>query len=187
MCPETKGGRPPAEGEKAGAAFASEVEAALGNLFEEPVSNQPVGSFPYDVVSDMGPTPGKDPKARFELGLAYREMGMLDDAIGKFEEAFRLFLEKQDLKQATRCCRMLTGVYQEVREYRKVVAWAEQGLTLSGGEDVEWKALEYERALALEILGEVTESLWGYRRIVKQDPDFRDVQARINRLEPLAN
>jgi hypothetical protein len=49
--------------------------------------------------------------------------------------------------------------------------------------EFEWKTLEYDRAYALEMMGELEESLTGYRRILGTDPHFRDVRSRLGRLD----
>jgi tetratricopeptide (TPR) repeat protein len=113
-------------------------------------------------------------------------MGMFEDAVKKFEEAFRLSSENRDSKHAVLCSSMLAATHLQLTDFHGVVRWAKKGLDLCSDRGFEWKALEYDRSRAWEILGEFEKSLEGYRRIFAQDPGFRDVQARIARLDLLS-
>ena len=131
--------------------------------------------------------PSDESKVQYDLGLGYREMGLLDDAVEKFEEAFQVAIDTDDRDHAANCCGMLASTYRELTEYRKVVEWADRGLGLHVAKAFEEKALRYERAQALEMLGEFRQSLDTYRALMEQDPAFRDVRARVGRLNLLSN
>ncbi|UCF36144.1 MAG: tetratricopeptide repeat protein [Acidobacteriota bacterium] len=169
-----------------GDVFGSEVEFALDSLFEEESEAPAEDALTYAVPSGTE-SDDHSPRARYDLGLAYREMGMFQDAAEKFEESFDLSQIEGDKESSVLAASMLASTYLQLTDYRKVVEWSEKGLEISQGEGVESKSLEYDRSRGLEMLGDLAESLEGYRRIFELDPEFRDVQARIARLDLLSS
>ncbi len=161
--------------------FESEVDEALEELFFE---EAPEGEDASETAVDLsvGDSRG-DPRAQYDLGLAYREMGMIEDAVAKFEQAYHLFSDAENPERAVLCSSMLAAGYLKMRNFGKTVEWADIGLSLPNMKEFEWKTLEYDRAYALEMMGELEESLTGYRRILGTDPHFRDVRSRLGRLD----
>ena len=165
-------------------AFQSDFDQSLDALFfEEPGGSEPM-SDRIGELEERSKTAQDDPRAQFDLAVAYREKGLLPDAVVKFERAYQLFSDAAEPEQAFRCCASLAEGYVKLADYNRVVEWADIGLSLPQGDPPERNALEYDRAFALEMLGEVEESLAGYRRILETDPGFKDVQERLSGLEP---
>ena len=175
---------PPPVVEEGGEApsFEEEIDAALEELFFEEESSVADGAAPETVTEQPIGDSRSDPRAQYDLGLAYREMGMLEDAVAKFEQAYRLFSDAENPEQALLCSSMLSAGYLRLGDFGKTVEWADIGLSLPRMKEFEWKTLEYDRAYALEMMGELEESLTGYRRILDTDPNFRDVRSRLERL-----
>ena len=174
---------PVVEGEKT---IEDELDSAFEDIFKMPGDEIPedVLVFELDTADN---TPSDESKVQYDLGLGYREMGLLDDAVEKFEEAFQVAIDSDDRDHATNCCGMLASTYMELTDYRKVLEWADRGLGLHVAKAFEEKTLQYERAQALEMLGEFRQSLDTYRALMEQDPAFRDVRARVGRLNLLSN
>lgn len=171
-----------ADQEDAPAAFESNVESALEDLFfEDSVLNETNQTRVAELES-RSEIQRDDPRSQYDLGVAYREMGMFEDAAAKFERAYQLFSDAESPEQALLCSSMLTSTYLRLHRFDKSVEWADIGLSLPRVEGVERKALEYDRAVALEQIGEAEESLNGFRRLLEFDPDFRDVRERVARM-----
>jgi tetratricopeptide (TPR) repeat protein len=151
-----------------------EIEAALDDLFDVPEDTKPAASV-------------EDPNAQLDLGVAYREMGMFEDAVAKFEDAFTSFDSQSKKEEAVRCAALLAATHLQLGQYRDTIQWADQGLGYDEINSFERKALEFDRAQAFELLGEFDESLRSYRSVFEVDPNFRDVQARISRIELLTD
>lgn len=164
--------------------FADEVEGILDELFFEPTAEASAeGVIPNAIPQESADTGEQAARSCYDLGLAYHEMGLVDDAAEKFEEAYGRFVGLGDTVQAADCCRLLCSCWLRSGEYRRAVEWADIGLSLPRGQGEEWLHLEYQRATALEHLGEVEESLAGYRAILGRDEDFLDVRAKVAALE----
>jgi tetratricopeptide (TPR) repeat protein len=112
----------------------------------------------------------EDSATHYDLGIAYREMGLLDDAIQEFETA----LAGNDRRKEVDClsmiglCLMAKGSAREaVEAYRR--ALASDHLTKDAA-----KAIHYDLATAHEAAGDREAALYYFQRVIKADPAFRD-------------
>jgi tetratricopeptide (TPR) repeat protein len=120
----------------------------------------------------------EDSDTHYDLGIAYKEMGLLDDAIGEFRTALSGNNRRKevDILSMIGLCQSLKGEHREaVQAYRR--ALHSEYLTGDAA-----KALHYELGAAHEALGESAVALWYFQKIVKVDPRYRDVRARVDRL-----
>lgn len=168
--------------EAEGVSFDQQIDRALDQLFTDEADDRTDEILRYDVASSGEETSEEDPKAHYELGLAYKEMGLLEDSIEKFTEAFRLFEDDRNIPHKILCCSMLASSFIRLGEYEKARDWAEWGLELPEMKDFEWKALLYDSSYAREQLGELEEALQGYRQILEKDSTYRDIEERIDML-----
>ena len=120
----------------------------------------------------------EDSATHYDLGIAYKEMALLDDAVHEFEVA----LQGADKRRAIDClsmiglCRMAKGDHREaIRAFRR--ALASDALTKEAA-----RAVQYELGAAHEAAGEAEVGLWFLQRVAKLDPAFRDVADRIRAL-----
>jgi tetratricopeptide (TPR) repeat protein len=120
----------------------------------------------------------EDSATHYDLGIAYKEMGLLDDAVHEFEIA----LEGNDRRKEVDClsmiglCRMAKGEPREaVAAYRR--ALGSDHLTKDAA-----KAIHYDLAAAYEGAGDREAALYFFQRVVKADPAFRDASRRATAL-----
>ncbi|MFZ0428072.1 MAG: tetratricopeptide repeat protein [Acidobacteriota bacterium] len=163
-------------------AFDSHVDSALEDLFFEDSVLKQSSEGRIAELESRSEELRSDPRSQYDLGVAYREMGMLEDAASKFESAYQLFSDAENPEQALLCSSMLASTYLRLQRFDKSVEWADIGLSLPHVEGFERKSLEYDRAVSLEQLGEFEESLNGFRRIHEMDPEFKDVRERLARM-----
>jgi tetratricopeptide (TPR) repeat protein len=117
----------------------------------------------------------EDSATHYDLGIAYKEMALLDDAIHEFETALRGNDKKREIDCLSMIglCRMAKGEPKEaVRAFRR--ALASSSLTREAA-----KAIQFELGEAYEAAGEGEVGLWFLQRVAKADPAFRDVASRI--------
>lgn len=182
-----------------------EVESALEGLFVQDGQGDdklasitpddvPQQEYPTDEVwrkpqgsvlsgSVPAPDPDDDPDVQMELGIAYRDMALMEDAVGKFENALRMFEEQEKIDKCVLCCQMLAECCNKLDRYRETLKWVARGLDYRKVSEEEIVNFEYESAVALEELGDYSESLRGFRRIQSIHPGFRDVESRISDME----
>ncbi len=120
----------------------------------------------------------EDSETHYDLGIAYKEMGLLEDAIHEFEVALGGKNRRKEVDSLTMIglCRRGKGEHrQAVQAFRR--ALQSDHLTPEAA-----RALHYELGLAHAALGESDVALWYFQKIAKADPRYRDVKAMVERL-----
>ncbi|MFO7577184.1 MAG: tetratricopeptide repeat protein, partial [Pelovirga sp.] len=114
-----------------------------------------------------------DMESHYNLGIAYREMGLLDDAISEFEKAQRDPSRFAD-------CQMLKGLsYADKGDFDNAETIFQQALDstqLAGDQRLN---LGYELAQLYERTQRYDDALISYREVLQLDPGYRDVAEKI--------
>jgi tetratricopeptide (TPR) repeat protein len=115
----------------------------------------------------------EDSESHFNLGIAYKEMGLLDDAVAEFNKAMRHPARLVDSLTLKGVCLAETGAMEKAEESFQVGL---QHATLS---DMEKVCLHYELGLLYERWGRTAEALEVFRQVADGDQTFRDVQKKL--------
>jgi len=118
-----------------------------------------------------------DHKTHYDLGIGYKEMGLLDEAIAEFEQA--LGSEQLSSEAAT----MLAVCRREKGEPQAAAEWYRKALEAPGVDAVSRITLSYDLAEVLLEAGSAREALDLYRTVLEADPSYRDVRNRVRQLE----
>ena len=118
----------------------------------------------------------EDTETHYNLGIAYKEMGLLDDAIREFKIA------SADHKIEFDCYNLIGICYVEKEDYKKAVEIFKKGLQLPAITDDEYASMSYELGTAYELSGMTGEALSAYLETSKKNSGFRDVQSKISQL-----
>jgi len=123
-----------------------------------------------------------DVDTHYDLGIAYKEMGLVEDAIHEFEQACSAAAgKKKEIESLT-----MVGLCRAERgEYAAAVKAFERGLACSQITPEMAKALHYELGLAHEQLDDKPHALAHFMRVEKADPKFREVGEAVKRLRAL--
>jgi tetratricopeptide (TPR) repeat protein len=125
-----------------------------------------------DVVAD----PVVSPAERYERGLALKKAGQHKSALAQFELAVAdPMLALKAYAQIGLCSKMIGRLEDAVAAFRNA-------LSAPGGSPKETVQILYVLGRTLESLGRVGETLESYRWIRREEPDYRDVADRIERL-----
>jgi tetratricopeptide (TPR) repeat protein len=117
-----------------------------------------------------------DTETHYDLGIAYMEMGLHGEAI----EEFKLCLDSGE-KQAT--AHHMIGLSHVAKgEMAPAVAAFMAALESPDVTEREQLDLWFEVGNAHELMGKANEALIWYEQVEEQDPEFRDVAERIERL-----
>jgi tetratricopeptide (TPR) repeat protein len=95
----------------------------------------------------------EDYETRYNLGIAYKEMGLIDEAIGEFQLAAR------DEGRFLDCASMLGICFLEKGMPEVAISWFERGLEAPGRSEEEYLGLRLELARALEVAGNREQAL----------------------------
>ncbi|HEY3347097.1 MAG TPA: tetratricopeptide repeat protein, partial [Nitrospirota bacterium] len=114
----------------------------------------------------------EDYETHYNLGIAYKEMGMLDEGLSEF------LLASKDPARTLDCASMMGLCYIEKGEYAMAVEQFGLGLRIKGRAREEYMGLKYDLAIAYELNGDLLSALSVMNEIASEDPGFRDVRDR---------
>ena len=115
----------------------------------------------------------EDYDTRYNLGIAYKEMGLIDEAIAEFQ------LAAKDEARLLECASMLGICFLEKGMPKLAMKWFERGLKAPGRTEEEYAALRYDLATAHEAAGDVDRALALFTDLYGQDANFRDVATKV--------
>jgi tetratricopeptide (TPR) repeat protein len=115
----------------------------------------------------------EDSDTHFNLGIAYREMGLLPEAIREFQ------ISSRDPSYFVECCSMIGVCYLEQGMSAQATDWYRKAMTAPELTTDAMNALRYDLAAALEAAGDVVEAENIFSEIAASDADFRDVADRL--------
>jgi len=118
-----------------------------------------------------------DAATHYDLGIAYKEMGLYDDS----EQEFRVALKAGH--NVTDCHLMIGLCYAERGRYEKAIEEYESGISVPSITDKEKTALFYELAQAWMGLGDLNKALKMFEKTQSLDPGFREVGARVEEVK----
>ena len=116
-----------------------------------------------------------DSDTHYDLGLAYKEMTLLDEAIKAFEKALRA--PGREVQ-----CRVMIGMcLRDQGNPSEAIHQFKQGLHAQPSER-ERQSLHYEIGVTYEAIGDDAEALYYFEMVLKRDPKFADTATRSERL-----
>jgi tetratricopeptide (TPR) repeat protein len=118
----------------------------------------------------------EDSKAHYDLGMAYREMGLIEEAMGEFQQALRA--EPGSLATVE----MLGRCFLENGDPQVAIHTLERGLRLPGGVEDDYLGIYYFLGNAHESVGNIGEAREFYEKVFSLDINFRDVTDRLKAL-----
>ncbi|HEX8706409.1 MAG TPA: hypothetical protein VF815_46675, partial [Myxococcaceae bacterium] len=121
----------------------------------------------------------EDVDTHYDLGIAYKEMGLTEDALGEFAVARKGCVGKPREVDCITMIGMLHGMRGEHAEAVKVF---KEGLASEHATGEVSKALGFELASAYEAQGLNGKALYHFQRVAKLDPKYRDVSSQVSRL-----
>ena len=119
----------------------------------------------------------EDHQSHYDLGIAYKEMGLMDEAISEFQRALRGADNRARTYEALGQCFLEKGQYQ-VASTILARATAEPGTP-----DDQLVGVLYLLGYSYEALQRYDDALASYQRVFGVDIEFRDVGERIAALE----
>lgn len=117
-----------------------------------------------------------DASSHYDLGMTYRQMGLLDEAVAEFR------LSARDPGYSVKCTDMLGRCLLERGDFGAAIAEFERGLALPGLPAETALSFRYSLGLVLEASGRVLEALEQFEAVFAQQPNYPDVAAKIREL-----
>jgi tetratricopeptide (TPR) repeat protein len=168
--------------------LAAELADELGEIQEEePLSAPSGGDYQVsveEVFSEFKKGLAKvvkpeDVETHYDLGIAYKEMGLIDDAIGEFTVAREGCVGK---KKELDCLSMIGMLAVQKGDGPTAVDALKEALSNEHAKGEVAKGLIYELAVAHETAGSPGKALFCFQHAAQLDASFRDVGAQVERL-----
>ncbi|UCC38282.1 MAG: tetratricopeptide repeat protein [Candidatus Aminicenantes bacterium] len=118
----------------------------------------------------------EDYESHFNLGIAFLEQGLIDEAIQELK------LASQDEKRAVECYSVLSHCFRKKKDFQEAVKWIEKALKLSDKDSSQSFDLKYELASLYGDLRETKKALSIYGEIKNWNAEYRDVAKKIEKL-----
>jgi tetratricopeptide (TPR) repeat protein len=134
---------------------------------------QMLAAFKRGIEANVGE---EDFQSHYDLGVAYKEMGLLDEAIAEFQKALRATEGRLRSSEALGLC------FFEKGQFAVAEAILRRALELPATGDAERVGLLYWLGRALEEQSKNADALVSYNRVFAVDIRFQDVKARVNAL-----
>jgi tetratricopeptide (TPR) repeat protein len=125
----------------------------------------------------------EDLETHYNLGIAYREMGLLDEAIGEFQKVAKAVQKGKPFRYTMNCSTMLGLSFMDKGEPNIAALWYQRALEVPGLEHETILALRYDLGLALEAGGDSSAALDCFRQVYAANIEYRDVADRISTLQ----
>ena len=122
----------------------------------------------------------EDADTHYNLGVAYKEMGLLDDAIGEF------IMTPEDEPKFVQSRYMLGLCYMEKGEYQNAIGEIRSALDYADslGFDTENRiAMHYDLGLAFQGAGNINSAIDEFQKVVNEDPGYRDTTAKLKEIQ----
>jgi tetratricopeptide (TPR) repeat protein len=153
--------------------FAEEAGVDLAEMF---------GELKQDLEADVA-SADEDPETHYNLGIAFREMGLLDEAIGELQKACQSFDRGHSFGQIMQTYTWLAQCFLEKGVPEAAVRWYQRALQVSTIDGETRTALNYELASAYEASGDKSSALRHFMDVYGSNIDYRDVSERIKALK----
>jgi pilus assembly protein FimV len=143
----------------------SEEEQSLEEIFRE---------FKKGVEQQLD---SEDYDTHYNLGIAYKEMGLIDEAIGEFQ------LASKDPKRAVECASMLGLCFLEKGMPQLAIKWYRKGIEMPEVTEDEHVGLLYDLASAYQEVGDTDNAQKAFLEVYGMNSNYRDIVGRIKQLE----
>jgi tetratricopeptide (TPR) repeat protein len=167
--------RPPTIGTPGGSSpkFESGPAVDLGDMF---------GELKHELEEDSAKS-DEDPETHYNLGVAFREMGLLDEAIGELQKVCQAVDRGHSFPHIMQTYTWLSQCFLDKGLPEAAIRWYQKALKLPTIDAETRTALHYELATSYEVAGDKSSALNHFMEVYGSNIDYRDVGERIKTLK----
>ena len=159
----------PQKADPASAAKTKSLESRglLGDLFDE-------------FRAEMGEGGEKeDLETHYNLGIAYREMGLMEEAISEFQKVASAHQQGQPFRYADAVLHSFGARVRGKGQPSIAVSWYERALQVPGLDPETMLALRYDLGVSQEMAGDIEAAHKSFSQVYGTNIDYRDVAERL--------
>ncbi len=150
------------------------LDEGLAAIFEE---------FRTAAEEEESPSADGDYETHYNLGIAYKEMELLDEAVEQFQAAAALTSPRDGTPRYLQCCNMLGHCFMSKGMPRLAVMWFKKGLEAPGHTEDEYQALRYDLGTSYEQLGELDKAIDVFSEVYGISISYRGVAEKLRELQ----
>ncbi len=124
-----------------------------------------------------------DPETHYNLGVAFREMGLLDEAIAELQKVCTAIDRGKPFSQPVQTYTWLAQCFLDKGVPDAAIRWYEKALHIPGLDDEARLAINYELGSACETAMDKPAALRHFTDVYGSNIDYRDVAERIQALK----
>src|SRR6266852_3054656 len=125
----------------------------------------------------------EDLETHYNLGIAFREMGLLEEAISEFQKVAQATDRGRAFRYTMQCCTLLGLAFMDKGQPGVAAIWYDRALLTPNLDPESILALRYDLGVAQESAGEPDAALKTFSQVYAMNIDYRDVGERIATLQ----
>lgn len=140
------------------------------------------GELKDELEEDVA-TADEDPETHYNLGVAFREMGLLDEAIAELQKVCTAIDRGHPFTQSVQTYTWLAQCFLDKGVPQAAIRWYEKALNIPGLDSEARVAINYELGSACETAHDKPGALRHFTYVYGANIDYRDVAERIQALK----
>jgi len=150
------------------------IDPGLAEIFEE---------YRVSAEGESGSEVNGDYETHYNLGLAYKEMDLFEEALEEFQVAVGMVAPGDGTGRYLQCCNLLGHCFVQKGVPQLAVKWFNQGLNAPDASEDERQALRYELGSAYEQLGNLNRAIDLFTEVYGINVSYRGVNERLRILQ----
>jgi pilus assembly protein FimV len=150
-----------------------------------PLENAPLKEVFDEFRAELGEMGAEDEdlETHYNLGVAFREMGLLEEAISEFQKVAKATDRGKPFRYSMQCNTLLGLAFMEKGQPSIAAIWYERALRAPDMDPESTLALLYDLGVAQESAGDLEAALKSFSQVYAANIDYRDVAERIAALQ----
>ena len=154
------------------------IDPGLAEIFEE---------YRVSAEGDSDSNGNGDYETHYNLGLAYKEMDLFEEALEEFQTAAAMVNADDGTARYLQCCNLVGHCFMQKGVPQLAVKWFNKGFNSVGASEDERQALRYELAAAYEEAGDLDRAIDLFTEVYGINVSYRGVSERLRALQARAN
>lgn len=151
----------------------STIDSGLAEIFEE---------YRISTEAESDAVNG-DYETHYNLGLAYKEMDLFEEALEEFQVAVKMVAAGDGTDRYLQCCNLLGHCFMQKGVPQAAITWFNKGLSSPDASEDERQALRYELGMAFEQMGDLRNAINFFTEVYGIDVSYRGVRERLQSLQ----
>ncbi len=141
------------------------------------------GEFKEEMEAQAGSTEEQDPETHYNLGVAFKDMGLLEEAIGELQKVCHAIDRGHSFSHMLELYTWLAQCLTNKGAPQAAIKWYQRALQLPTVDEEIRLGVFYEMATAYEAAGNRQAALDNFMEVYANNIDYRDVAERIKTLK----